>query len=498
MRRAGRIAMGTWAGWLVLAGSVRAELIYFAKGGRAQLPATTQGASVRLVMPDGWLDFDRKDFRKVVPGHWPEREWESRRESALKSGVEARYAAAWWALENGLTPQAVEVLRELHAADPQHEPTARMVAAQDRLAKPCADPDLGPLRRALDARFEVVRSPHVILLHQHSTADAAERLDLCERVVTSYYLLLASQGIELPAPRSRMASAWFAEQKDYLAFLKSEGAEAFRATRGYFHPTLNAVVAFDARSTDAQRHARERLAARLAELDRVGATVDQMTHRTRLGLDLAGEPTRALTRTEARDLLERLRREVRRQRLLLELDRRAIDWGTAAHETIHQLVAASGLAPRHDDLPLWLHEGFAAQFEVVRGGRWAGIGRAHDIRLPDWRAIDPAPRLAPLLRDTGFGRGYRRDLYAQAWALVYYLRKQHPREFLTLLDLLRTPDDDGSPHADRTVAAFRRAFGDDLDRLESDWHRFMGALRTPLESEAMPDGPEALPPARAR
>src|SRR5512135_748164 len=279
MRRAGRIAMGTWAGWLVLAGSVRAELIYFAKGGRAQLPATTQGASVRLVMPDGWLEFDRKDFRKVVPGHWPEREWESRRESALKSGVEARYAAAWWALENGLTPQAVEVLRELHAADPQHEPTARMVAAQDRLAKPCPDPDLGPLRRALDARFEVVRSLHVILLHQHGTADAAERLDLCERVVTSYYLLLASQGIELPAPRERIASAWFAEQRDYLAFLKSEGAEAFRATRGYFHPTLNAVVAFDARSTDAQRHARKALAARLAELDRVGATVDQMTPR---------------------------------------------------------------------------------------------------------------------------------------------------------------------------------------------------------------------------
>src|SRR5689334_11511349 len=90
--------------WLLLAGSVRAELVYFAKGGRAQLPATTEGRTVRLETPDGPLDFDRGDFRKIVPGHSPEREWASRRASALKGGGggEARYAAAWWALENGL------------------------------------------------------------------------------------------------------------------------------------------------------------------------------------------------------------------------------------------------------------------------------------------------------------------------------------------------------------------------------------------------------------
>ena len=93
----------------------------------------------------------------------------------------------------------------------------------------------------------------MVLLHQHTPADAAERVELCERVVTSYYLLLASQGIELTAPGKRLASAWFAEQRDYLAFLKSEGVEAFRTMRGYFHPTLNAVIAYDARSGDAQR-----------------------------------------------------------------------------------------------------------------------------------------------------------------------------------------------------------------------------------------------------
>ena len=63
----------------------------------------------------------------------------------LERGSEARFAAAWW-VENGLTPHAVAMLRAIHADDPKHEPTARMIAALDRLARPIADPDLGPLR----------------------------------------------------------------------------------------------------------------------------------------------------------------------------------------------------------------------------------------------------------------------------------------------------------------------------------------------------------------
>ena len=148
---------------------------------------------------------------------------------------------------------------------------------------------------------------------------------------------------------------------------------------------------------------------------------------------------------------------------------------------IHLLVAQSGLAPRHDDFPLWLHEGLAAQFEVVRGGRWAGFGHAHDLRLPDWRKIDPPARLVPLVRDAGFGHGYSARRLRGRLGLVYYLRKEHPARFLTFLDLLRTPDAEARPRADRTVALFSAAFGADLPALEADWHRVMATVRTPLE-----------------
>ena len=171
-----------------------------------------------------------------------------------------------------------------------------------------------------------------------------------------------------------------------------------------------------------------------------------------------------------------------RRQLLLEMDRRAIDLGTAAHEMVHQLVAVSGLAPRHDVFPAWLHEGFAAQFEVIRGGRWAGISRAHDLRLPDSRSVHPPPRLAALIRDEGFGRGYQRDLYAGSWALVYYLRERHPRRFFSYIDLLRAPAQSESPGPDRTVRLFRAVFGADLESLNRDWHRSLETLETPLES----------------
>ncbi len=130
------------------------------------------------------------------------------------------------------------------------------------------------------------------------------------------------------------------------------------------------------------------------------------------------------------------------------------------------------------------------QFEVVRAGRWAGFGRADDFRLPYWRRMVPAPRLASLLRDEGFGRGYHPDRYAEAWALVYFLRKEHPREFLAFLDQLRIPACDGP--ADDPRAAFHAAFGADLGDLEASWHRFLGGVRTPAEEASQGSGGPSL------
>ena len=478
-----------------------ADLIFFRGGGDAQLPARSEGNKVVLLLPDGKLELHRDDIARRVPGFWPPEEWAQRRDQARGAGFAARYAAAWWAIENGLTTEAVPEIRELRALDPKHGPTARMATVLDRLDQPCADPDVAAFSAALGIPVKAARGPHVLLLHQHSDAEAEERVAVLERVVLGFHLLFAAQGVELRVPRRRLVSAWFADRKDYQAFLHRQGADAFATTNGYFHPTWGAVVASDARSGEAQQSARRALAGRRDELRQYATMIDQMPARSRVRLKLGDEPARLVGRADGRAWIERMEREAAWRTALLDLGWRASDLGLAAHEMVHQLAWDSGLAPRHDAFPYWLHEGFAAQFESIRGGRWAGISRVNDLRLPNWRAIQSPARLERLVRDTGFGRGYQRDLYAQAWALVYYLRARHPSEFLTFLDLLRNPNpgpdsaDEGKdnptpePPGDRFAAAFRRAFGNDLDALDRDWHRFMAGIRTPTEQNAPGRGP---------
>jgi len=426
-----------------------ADVVTFTRGGQVEARAEVRGAAVTLTTPGGRFEFARGDLRTIVPAPLPEEEWPARASEALAGDARGRFEAAWWALEHGLTPEATAMLRAALAADPAHRPAARMVAMLDRLAGDRPDPDLDSITRALGGRSEVARGPHVVLLHQHDPAEAAARVDLLERVVTTYYLAFAAWGVDLPVPGRRLPSAWFARQEDYLTFLHAEDADAFRPTRGYYHPTRRLVVAYDARSGEPQRPAREALAAARRR---------------------PGSP----------------RDEVARRAILFDLECRSIDVSTAAHEMAHQLVDASGLCPRPDAFPVWVHEGFATQFEVVRAGRWAGFGRADDFRLPYWRRLVPPPRLASVLRDAGFGRGYHPDRYAEAWALVYFLRKEHPREFLAFLDQLRVPTTEG-PARDH-LGAFHDAFGAELGDLESRWHRFLGGVRTPAEEASRRSG----------
>jgi Protein of unknown function (DUF1570) len=483
----------------------RSDLIYFRRGGDAQLPVTIEGVRVVLAMPDGRIALARDDVRQIVPGFWPATEWETRCQQARAGGSDARFASVWWAIENGLTTEVVPELRDLRALDSKHLPAARMAAVLNRLGQSCVDPDFDRFQKALGIETRVARGAHVILLHQHSDSEANERIELLERVITGYHLLFAAQGIELSVPRRRLVSAWLADQKDYLAFLRSEGAEAFATTRGYYHPTWRAVVSYDARSDEPQRSARNKLAAKRDELRRYGELVERAPARSRIRIKLADLPARNVGRAEATALLAQIDDEITCETLLLDLDRRAVDLGTAAHEMIHQLASDSGLLPRHDTFPGWLHEGLAAQFEVIRGGRWAGISRAHDLRLPDWRRLQSPLKLERLVRNAGFGHGYQRDLYAQAWALVYFLRTQRAPQFLTFIDLLRSPslgeEPPVSPTGDRVLDAFQRAFGTDMDKLESDWHRFMNTVQTPLEQHvpgADPASKSSRPSVRAR
>jgi hypothetical protein len=390
-------------------GPAVADRLTFRAGGVVDLPAAVEGETVVIHAPECEYRIERAAFARIEAVEDPRALWPKVAEGAATGA--GRLDAARWALEHGLVDEAVAMLRR---GDPSDPTTRRMLAALDRLAAPLPYPDLAGTRRALGGTFAELRGPHVVLLHQHDEPEASARLAFLEGIVTAYYLEFAALGFELPAPRERMVAAWVAERDDYRAFLRREGASAFLDTRGYHHPGRRLVIAYDARGEESYRRA-----SRAIDVLEAGAERD-------------------------------------RRRLLLEQSRRRLELGTAAHETVHQLVAASGLAPRLDAFPRWLHEGLAMQFEAVRGDGWAGLGAPSTYRLADWRALSPKPTLGGLLGDSGFAHGYRRTPYAHAWAFVYFLRTRHPDELVRLIEGCRLPGGRGAPA--RRLGGFEAEF----------------------------------------
>lgn len=456
------VRLGLASAILLILGATRpcpAEILRFVRGGVVDFPARIDGETVVIETRTRLYHFSRKDFAAIEPGEQPSRAWAEMRSRALTGGARERQEAALWALEQGLTDEGVEMVRAAHALDPTYAPAARMAAALDRLGRPCPDPDVPSIVRALGVPASQERTPHILLLHQHDPAEASERAATLERVLKTIYLLMAADGLELPAPRHRLPSAWFANRSDYLAYLDREHAGAFRTTQGYYHPTRRLVAVSDARSEGWYRETASAIEAR----------------RQRGWTDPSGTNP---TDRESGTIQPAPARELDRASLVLEQKRAAYDLGTAAHELVHQLVHETGLAPRSDAFPLWLHEGLAMQFEVVRGDRWAGVSRDNPLRLGADRGRAPLPPIEPAIRDAGMGHGYDRDAYTRAWSLTHYLRTERRADFITFLDLLRIPCSDREREdPERVVRAFRAAFGSDLAAVEQAWHIHLGRLR---------------------
>lgn len=468
-----------------------AEWLEFAEGGSAQLKVVPKGDTIEVHAPGGPYSFQKSDFRHIEPIPWPETAWPELKAKALQGGSEDRSNAAAWALQRGLATEAAAMFRSAVRVGPDSQPAKRCVSALDRLEAPIPTPHLDAIRRALGGRFQAVEGPHVVLLHQHDAAEAADRLAFLESIVLAYYLEFARLGFDLPAPRRILPVAWFASRDDYQAFLKREGASAFLSTRGYHHPGRGMVAFYDARSDPDHQQDRKDLETRLAELHALERGVERMTARDRVRLSVGDEPPRMLDRKGAEQAVETLRRRIDRQNLLTELRDRKLDLGTSAHEMVHLLVAASRLSPRPGAFPHWLGEGLAMQFEAVRGDRWAGLGVPSPLRLKDWRTLKPSPALEPLLHDVGLGHGYRQAPYAAAWALVYDLRTHDPSAFVALIDRLRLPplDPDAETSPDRVVQAFTASVGGDRTAYQTNWHARMARL--PDWGDLTPESPPA-------
>lgn len=264
--------------------------------------------------------------------------------------------------------------------------------------------------------------------------------------------------LDLPAvaAHSRLPIVVFASYKDFAAYAEKAGLSP-GGIAGFYRPRTNISAFVDVLDSPSLRPLHN-------ELNRLDALMHRQGTPAALGQNHADLANRAISLKAHRDALVETF-----NRLVLQ------------HEAAHQVLFNLGVHVRGARTPLWLVEGLACQFEVPQSDANGILKRVNHMRLGDlrealgvqrnatnaeslWRKALEKGTLMPLdelLTAEQFG-GDQNQLtarYAQAWSLVHYLHRQHPRDFANYLAVLAARTPDMQPTADDEIEAFESAFG---------------------------------------
>ena len=269
---------------LSLAAMIRADLLYFTKGGEAQLPARVEGNRVVLSMPDGEIELAREDCHKIVPGFWPAAEWSARREKAGAGGF--RCAVRGHVV--GARERVDHRSGRGSAGAPPPGPEARAHHANGFRSQPARGAMPGPRFRRVSqgARNRGKRGARAACPPLPSASAGRGRRAHGDAGKRDHWHSICSLPPRESSWRPR-AGAWFQpgsrKRRISWRFFTRKQPMRFATTRGYFHPTWDTVVAFDARSTEEQRTARGMLAARRDELGRFSQRLETAPHEREFG-----------------------------------------------------------------------------------------------------------------------------------------------------------------------------------------------------------------------
>ncbi len=269
-------------------------------------------------------------------------------------------------------------------------------------------------------------------------------------------------------------------------------------TYGFYLDRCNRSAFFNAQRDPklAELHSRTDVAERnLAAMRRSLAAVGS---HARLRVTFADGTTRAFTRSEVQRGVEQTRKELRILRTQLKHYSNRINQMVVQHEAAHQILYNVGVHVRGAPNPTWLVEGLACLFETPPSASGAGLGATNQFRLADFRealggtASQPRPdslpaaiaagRLVPLeafiaRQDLFAAQGERAGLrYAQAWALICYLRHSRQQKFAEYVRHIASRKAGVFVSPEQELSDFQAAFGPMDERFESDWLEYVLSL----------------------
>jgi hypothetical protein len=278
--------------------------------------------------------------------------------------------------------------------------------------------------------FDVYQTTHYLICYDTSRAYAQWCGGLFERLYTAFRNYWTRKGFQLAEPEFPLVAIVFADRANYTRYAEGEAGSAASSMIGYF-----------------------------------GLVTNHMTM-----VDLSGSAGRG----------NHLRTNAQINQVLSAPDA-FMNVATVVHEATHQIAFNCGLHTRLSDCPLWFSEGIAVYFETpdLRSAKgWNGIGGVNRPRLAQFtqylgrRGPDS---LASLVANDKRFRDPKQalDAYAEAWALTYYLLRQHPKEYVAYLEMLAKKKALLMDDPKERVAQFEKAFGE-LRRVDADFLRFMG------------------------
>jgi hypothetical protein len=303
--------------------------------------------------------------------------------------------------------------------------------------KPTAPKELAEKSLALmpqGAKFIVTE--HFVVCYDTTDVYARWNANLYERMYKGMIRFWKEKGIELEPPRFPMVALIFSHQDDYVEYSKRDfrGGEN---TFGYYTQTTNRLATFDLTGIEGML------------------------------------PPGALVQRE--ELITEIFSRPQAERQV----------ATILHEACHQIAFNTGLQRRLGDYPFWLSEGIATFFESPdfnSSSGWGGTGKINYFNLSNLRQyarIRPADSMMKLLvQDDLLRRGETSTAaYAESWGLTYFLIKRKPKNFVEYLKLLRERLPGNPADAKQRLDDFRSCFGEDLDKLDKEFVRFVGTLR---------------------
>ncbi|UCG33959.1 MAG: DUF1570 domain-containing protein [Phycisphaerales bacterium] len=319
--------------------------------------------------------------------------------------------------------------------------------------------------------FEVWETEHYCILYNGEKEIAIQRGHLLEKLQRHYFLFLRHVGIEHRPLELKLVALVFDHQDDFLRYAQADGfalgAGDHVYIEGYYSSGTNRAAFFNQQRGGAYERTKEAM-IRLAE------SLEQIPGGKDTPVKIIGpEGPRWTTKGEAARELVEMKKELI---ATFENENRVV----TQHEGAHQLAFNAGLQRRGAAYPFWVSEGLACTFESPGTRKGFGAFRVNGARLEQYRDAQQrgtVKGLRGLVTLPPESRENVLDLYAESWALFFFLAKTRPKELSAYLKDLAARERTAEFDGEAEWALFARHFDVQGDKLENEWQLFLRRLK---------------------